>query len=785
MNLGEIKNKLEFDKVISKIRNYAYSELSNHLFAEIPFYSLQSELERELKKVSQIKELIEINSFPDFAGLRDIRELVDKSRIKGSIILPDKFIWILNFIKISRNVKQVIASVNKNNYDSYYLIAEQSNKLFYDKILERHIEMTIDEEGNVKDTASQNLRRIKSELKSKSDRLRKTLHRILKDVTEQDLSRDEIITLRDGRSVIPVKVENKRKVPGIIHSSSASGSTVFIEPQETTEINNEITELKYEERREIERLLTELTSEVSHYYEELKLNCEILAELDFLYAKAKYALEVNGNIPEINDKVTELKKAFHPLLLQSHKAENIVPLDVEIGSEFNTLVITGPNAGGKTVALKTIGLLQLLFQSGILVPTDSSSKFRLFKNIFINIGDDQSIENDLSSFSSHLKYIKEIITYCNSDSLVLIDEICNGTDPKLGGALSAAILKYLSEKDCISIVTTHIGDLKSFAFNTEKIENASLEFDIETLSPNYKFVVGVPGQSFTFEIAKKFDFPDDTLHYAKNLLDEDENNLEDLIKELNFNKQKYLDLKKEFDVQNTRLSGLITQYESKMSEIKKKEKEIINSAKTEGERIIEESKRKIDQAIKEVREKKDFKPKEIKENIEHFVKKNLQIENIEEKDENASNEPIKVGDSVKIKNSNSKGILLEINKDSATVDVNGVVFKVNIKDLKKAGNINNNFTKFEGSTSNPVEIPYETTLDLRGLYAIEVQDKIEKFLQNADLNAIASVTIVHGKGTGRLRKEVTNILKRHKLVKSFRLGNWNEGDSGTTIVELK
>ncbi|MFA5405587.1 MAG: hypothetical protein WC358_11690 [Ignavibacteria bacterium] len=601
MNLEEIKNKLEFDKVISRIQKYSYSELSNNLFSNLSFYTERFELERELKKVLQVKELIEINSFPDFTGLRDISGLIDKSKIKGSVILSDKFLWILNFLKISRNVKQVIGSVNKNNYDVYYLIAEMSNKLFYDKILERHIEMSIDEDGNVKDTASQNLKRIKSELKTKSDRLRKSLSKILKEVTEQDLSRDEIITLRDGRSVIPVKVENKRKVPGIIHSSSASGSTVFIEPQETTEINNEITELKYEERREIEKILAELTSEVSAYYDEFKLNCEILAELDFIYAKAKYAMDINGNYPEFSDKIIELRNAFHPLLLQTHNLNKIVPLNVQIGDEFNTLVITGPNAGGKTVALKTIGLLQLLFQSGILIPADSSSKIRLFKKIFINIGDDQSIENDLSSFSSHLKYIKDIISNCDSNSLVLIDEICNGTDPKLGGALSASILKYLSEVDCISIVTTHIGDLKSFAFNTEKIENASLEFDIDTLSPNYKFVVGVPGQSFTFEIAKKFDFPDSTINYAKSLLEENENNLEDLIKELNFNKQKYLELKSDFDIQNTRLSGLITMYDGKISELKKKEKEIIDKAKNEGERIIEESKRKIERSEEKIK----------------------------------------------------------------------------------------------------------------------------------------------------------------------------------------
>lgn len=782
MNLGEIKTKLEFDKVISKIRKYANSELTDSVFSDIPFYTEKFELERELKKVNQVKELIEINSFPELTGLRDIRELLDKSKIKNSIILSDKFLWILLFLKISRNVKQVINSVNKSSYDAYYLIAEQTNKLFYYKILERHIEMVIDEDGNVKDTASQNLKRIKHDLKTKSDSLRKTLQKILKNVSEQELSRDDIITLRDGRSVIPVKVENKRKVPGIIHSSSASGVTVFIEPQETTEINNEITELKYEERREIEKILTELTSEVSSYYDELKINCEILAELDCIYAKARYAVDVNGNIPEISEKILSLVRAYHPVLLQTHNAKSIIPLDVELGNEYNTLVITGPNAGGKTVSLKTVGLLQLLFQSGILIPADSSSKLPIFKKIFISIGDEQSIENDLSSFSSHLKYIKEIISNCNPDSLVLIDEICSGTDPKLGGALSASILKFLSETDCKSIVTTHIGDLKSFAYNTDKIENASLEYDIETLSPNYKFITGVPGQSFTFEIAKKYKFPESTLDFAKSLLDEDENNLEELIKELNENKQRYFELKTDFNEQNSRLKELIQSYESKLSDIRKKEKEIINTAKSEAERIIEESKRKIDQAIREVRENKDFKPKEIKEKIESFVRKELKIEKTEDLE---PNEPVKEGDYVFIKDSHSPGLLVEVSKDNATVDLNGVVFKVKTKDLKKAGNINKKFTKFEERHFKLVEIPYESSLDIRGIYSVEVYEKVDKFLQNANLNTIPVVSIVHGKGTGRLRKEVNGILSKHKLVKSFRLGNWNEGDSGTTIVELK
>lgn len=782
MKLGEIKTKLEFDKVISKIRKYANSELSDSVFADIPFYTEKFDLERELKKVNQVKELIEINSFPDLTGLRDVRELLDKSKIKNSLILSDKFLWILLFFKISRNVKQVINSVNKSNYDAYYLIAEQTNKLFYDKILERHIEMVIDEDGNVKDTASQNLRRIKHELKIKSDSLRKTLQRILKNVSEQELSRDDIITLRDGRSVIPVKVENKRKVPGIIHSSSASGVTVFIEPQETTEINNEITELKYEERREIEKVLTGLTAEVSSYYDELRNNCEILAELDFIYAKARYAVDVNANIPEISDKKLSLVRAYHPVLLQTHNKKTIVPLDVELGNEYNTLVITGPNAGGKTVSLKTVGLLQLLFQSAILIPADSSSKLPIFRKIFISIGDEQSIENDLSSFSSHLKYIKEILSGCDQDSLVLIDEICSGTDPKLGGALSASILKYLSETDCKSIVTTHIGDLKSFAYNTEKIENASLEYEIETLSPNYKFITGVPGQSFTFEIAKKYKFPESILDFAKSLLYEDENNLEELIKELNENKQRYFELKTDFDEQNNRLKELIQSYESKLRDIRKKEKEIINTAKSEAERIIEESKRKIDQAIKEVRENKDFKPKEIKEKIESFVRKELKLEKTGDSE---STEPVKAGDYVFIKDSHSPGLLVEVNKDNATVDLNGVVFKVKTKDLKKAGNINKNLAKFEGQHSNQVEIPYESTLDIRGIYSLEVYEKVDKFLQNASLNSIPVVSIVHGKGTGRLRKEVSGILSRHKLVKSFRLGNWNEGDSGNTIVELK
>ena len=783
MDIKEVKDKLEFEKIIERIKNYTYSELGIEKCDEIPFIDDKRELEEELNKVLEMKEILNLDGYLELTGLKDIREILEKVKIEGNYISAEKLLWVLDFLIVSRIVKSNIKNKHEEYEGKFELLHKLIHPLFHDKLLEHNIEITIDETGEVKDTASIGLRKIRKEIRSKAETLRKLLAKILKNVSEKDFSQEDIITLRDGRSVIPVKVENKRKVSGIIHSSSGSGASVFIEPKETIELNNEITELQFKERREIEKILIELASQIAYNYESLKLNCAILAELDFLQAKARYSIEVIASKPTIVDGEIDIKKAYHPVLVKNQDRKNVVPLDLKIGRGYNTLVVTGPNAGGKTVALKTVGIVQLMFQSGILPSVDPSSIMRLFKDIFVNIGDDQSIESNLSTFSSHLKSIKEIIDNADSNSLVLVDEICSGTDPTLGSALSSAVLKLLSSKNCISIVTTHIGDLKSFAYNTDGIENASLEFDMRTLSPNFKFVIGIPGQSFTFEIARQFDFPEDVLNYSESLLDKNENTLEDLIKDLNENKQEYSELKKKYNVQNARLDGLIKIYDGKVSELKGTEKDIIKKAKKDAEQLLTEANKLIEKTIKEIREKKDFSPKKVKEEFSEKSSELTELPKEEVKEEVACEIP-EVNDAVRLKDSNTTGELIEVKGNSAVINANGIIIRTKLNDLEKISKKDVKKSYSSGSEYFITKESAETRLDLRGMYSDEIRDVLEKFIYDAHINGLNDVTIVHGKGSGKLREEVKKQLKNNSIVKSYRLGNWNEGDTGVTIVEL-
>ncbi len=788
MFIQEAKNKLEFDRIISKIKHYTYSETGEERCDLIPFITDSAELNNELDKVCQVKDILNIEGELPLDGLKDIRTSVSKMKIEGYFISPVEFLHILDFLRVSRKVKKTIADLNASDKESYPLIFDLTRELFFDKILEHNIEITIDDNGEVKDSASSALHKIRKQINSHSGRLRKTLSEILKKVSEKEYTQEDIVTQRDGRYVIPVKVENKRNVDGIIHSSSATGATVFIEPTESIKMNNELTELHFEEKREIEKILRELASQLTKHLDPIKMNIEILAELDFIQAKARYALEINSVKPFLDKDKINLINAYHPVLLQTHKKNEVVPLNLTLGDEYNTLVISGPNAGGKTVVLKTVGLNQLMLQSGMLVPVDPESEFKLFDRIFISIGDEQSLENDLSTFSSHLKSIKDIIDNADGKSLILIDEIASGTDPVLGSALSASILMEFSERNSLTIVTTHNSELKEFAYNSDKIENGSLEFNVENLSPNFNFVSGVPGQSFTFEIARKFNFPESILSSSSRYLDENESRLEDLLKDLNETKQNYTILKNKYDIENSRLTSLTNLYESKLKEFSKNEKQLKFKAKLDAENIIKNANKLIEKTIKEIREDK-LTPKEIKT---EFLKQAVMITESDDlkkiekeiENDNVLNEKIIEGDTVRIKNSLSTGEVMEISDQSVSVNMNGLIVKTSINDLEKISKKEHKKMFSTESTITLNEGVVELSLDLRGKYTHEIGDSLEKFIQNSIDNGLTEVSIIHGKGSGKLREEVKKQLKRNSEIKSFRIGNWNEGDSGVTIVEL-
>jgi DNA mismatch repair protein MutS2 len=772
VDLKEVQKKLEFDKVCDKLKTYCCSQYGIDKVDEMELFTSPLLLKIEFNKLKSVKEFIEAGNDLNIEGLKDIRDDLERVKIPGNYIQPEKYNWIKDFLRISRIVKSQINSFQES--DDLKKLAEG---IYTDKVLEHNIESTIDVNGEVRDNASRELKKIREDLIDKRDSLRKLLSKLLKRVTEQEYTQDDIITLRDGRSVIPVKVENKRKVPGIIHSSSATGYTVFIEPAETIDLNNEITELHYEEKREVEKILRHLSEAIAKYYNELKVNADVLADLDFIIAKAKYGIEYDCIQPDISKEKIRFVNAFHPILIQKLEKPNVVPLNFAVDDGINTIVITGPNAGGKTVSLKTVGLLQMMFQSGILVPVSLDSEFKVFTRFFTVIGDEQSIENSLSSFSSHLKELKDVITNSDENSLILIDEICSGTDPKFGSALSASILKYLSDKNCFTIVTTHIGDLKIFAHNNEKFINASLEFNFDKLSPSFNFQIGIPGQSYTFELANKFNLPDGIIQFASTMVVEDQHKIEDMLRELNDSKIKYTELKNEYEDKTAKAKLLHEELESKLSTIKEKEKEIIRQAKEKATTILDEGRGLIEKAVKDVREKQ----KSISEIKKDFSEGSKAIApETKLTDEEKVN--LRVGDIVRIVDSNAVGEITEIHKDNVVINSNGLIIKSKTKKLVVVGA--NTSTK-ESDYKIILKEAFDTNLDIRGKYANEIEELLENFIYDGHINNIQTLSIVHGKGTGSLRKSVHGLLKRSKYVSSFRLGNWNEGDTGVTIVELK
>lgn len=774
MDIKEVQKKLEFDKICEKLKSYCISQYGSDKVDNIEIFTSPVLLSIEFSKLNSIKRFIVSGNDLNLEGLRDIRDDLERIRIPGNFIQTEKYNWIKDFLRTSRIVKSQIGYLPEEGNEN---IKKLADGLYSDKVMEHSIESTIDPNGEVRDSASKNLKRIREELIDKRENLRKLLSKLLKRISEEEYTQDDLITLRDGRSVIPVKVENKRKVPGIIHSSSATGYTVFIEPAETIELNNEITELTFEEKREVERILRNLSESIARYYNELKVNSGILGEIDFIRAKAMFATEFLCIQPEIKNEGYRLMNCYHPILLQRLGKNNVIPLNLELLEDVNTIVITGPNAGGKTVALKTVGLLQMMFQAGMMVTADEGSEFRIFSKFFVVIGDEQSIENSLSSFSSHLKELKDVTDTADYNSLILIDEICSGTDPKFGSALSASILNYLSQKNCFTVVTTHIGDLKIYAHNHDRFINASLEYNFEKLSPSFNFQIGIPGQSYTFELADKFRIPKEIIEYASTMVVDDEHKIEDMLRELNASRLKYIELMKDAEERKSEAENLVKEYDSKLAVIKQKQKEIIEEARQEADKLLSEGRVLIEKVVKEVKEKTKS-ISEIKKEYSERTKKLIPAK----EEEKASNLTLRPGDFVRIKNTSTRGEITEINKEIAVINANGLTFKspLNKLELIIVGTAN----KHE-DYKIILQDAFVPRLDIRGKYADEIADILEKFVHEGHINSAYELTVVHGKGTGSLRKTVQTLLRSNKYVKSFRNGNWNEGDSGVTIVELK
>lgn len=789
MILQSVIDKLEFNKVLNFISKYCSTEFGKEKILNIKPFTNHVDAENEGKLVTEAKEILIKNEPPPIDYLPNLINDLYTSKIEGSLLNSKKILNILQLLITSRNLYQFL----KNNSSNAENLFEIGKKLFVDKILEHHISNVVTENGEIKDNASKNLLEIRREIREKSDDLKKVVQRIIKDLSDKDIAREDYITLRDGRVVVPIKAEHKRHVRGFVHSESSSGQTVYIEPEETLTLNNEIVSLYFAERREIERILKELTKRIGISAEELINSFQLISHIDSVFAKAKYSIELIGCFPIFNDEFTDLKNAFHPILLNKYGRNNTVPLTIKIKNK-NVILITGPNAGGKTVVLKTVGLLSLMAQSGIHIPASEDSNLKYFDKILLDIGDEQSIEDDLSTFSSHLLNIKNILNNADENSLILLDEIGTGTDPNAGSAIATATLIQLRDKGASILATTHHGNLKLIANDLPGFENASMEFDTQELKPTYKLKQGIPGSSYAFEIAKRIGFDDEFLNLANQYIYEDKEKVEKILVNLETQSQELEKQIRNLDIENARLKGLINLYQNKLEQIKKEKNIILNQTKKEAEKFLFESNKSIQKVIKEIKESNANKEAIKSANIILDNLKNETIKLINEtENENLSIQKkdykFKIDDFVILKDTNTRGKIIEISKDKnyATILSGEMKIQLPIDNLV----LDKSNHQREIIKRDSVEYNYSSTdkinyrIDIRGKKPEEIEFEVVKFLDDAYTSNLDRVEILHGKGTGALKKTVAEILKKHEAVKNFYFAPVEFGGEGITIVELK
>ena len=776
-----VLEKLEFEKILNNVSKYSSTESGKELILNLYPSLDKTIITTEGILVDEAKEILNTAGHPPIDFIPDLKKSLSESRIEGSILSSNKILEILKLAKTSRLLIQFLKSELKDQSK----LKERLSFLFSDKLFENHIEKVITEQGEVKENASNVLSQIRRDINSKRNELVKSINRIIKTLKEDDIVREDYLTLRDGRMVIPIKVEHKRHIRGFIHSESSTGQTVYIEPEETLDLNNDIISLSFAEKREVERILRELTKMIGQSSELLKISLETIAYIDCVFARAKYSIEIIGSFPQVdNTKPIFISEGRHPILLKKLTRQKTVPLSFELSND-KVVIITGPNAGGKTVVLKTIGVLSLMLQSGIHVPANSNSNFHIFKNILIDIGDQQSIEDDLSTFSSHLKNLSNIIDNAGQDSLILLDEIGTGTDPAEGSALAAAILSTLLDKGSTVFASTHHGSLKVFAYNVNGMENAAMEFDHTSLSPTYRFKLGVPGSSYAFEIAKRTGLNDDVLNKAKQNIDADKHNLEKFLSELEEKSNNLNKKLNKLEIENSRLEGLSALYKKSYEKIEKEKKEILKKVKYDGEQYLENVNKKIEKVIKDLRESNASKDviKESKKIIQEIKSENKNIftENVEKI---SDKKDFTIGDFVGINNSSTTGKIIELNKSKgkATILSGSIKMQVKLSDLfetkEKKTITDNNFSSYKISDVN-------YRLDIRGEKPEVAEFQIIKFLDDAYQGSLERVEILHGKGTGVLKKTVWDILKHHEKVKKYYFAAIEFGGEGITIAELK
>ncbi|MEW6194725.1 MAG: endonuclease MutS2 [Bacteroidota bacterium] len=777
----ETLDKLEFQKVISFITKYCITENGKEYTQKLtPLTSLQLIIQNGAK-VTEAKEILIHNDLPPLEYLPDLTDTLAKSKVEGVVLGIKQILGVLKLAEISRKLFQFL----KHKELELKNIEMLRSELFVDKVFEHQLSHNFTENGEIKDDATPRLKEIRNEIRDKELSLRKLVNRLLKQLSDSYLVQEEYITQRDGRIVLPVKAEHKRHVRGFVHSESSTGQTVYIEPEETLELNNEILSLSFAEKREIEKILKALTEKIGQSSEALRATLKSISELDSIFARAKYSIEILGAFPSYNTSLPfHLMDGRHPILIKKIGHNATIPLNLKFENS-SVILITGPNAGGKTVTLKTTGLLCLLAQAGIHIPVHPDSNFHYFENILVDIGDAQSIEDDLSTFSSHLTNIRHIIENAEESSLILLDEIGTGTDPTEGAAIATGVLLSLRDKGSKILATTHHGSLKVLADQLEYFQNASMEFDLEGLKPTYKFNQGVPGSSYAFEVAGRIGFDNKFIELSKQYLDPDKTKIEDFLVNLEKKSKKLRAELNKLEIENLRLKSLANLYQEKIDKLEKQKKEILEETKEKAKTYLVDVNKKIESAIKNIRESNAQK-EVIKTEKEKISKIKIETETvIKPESPKKTNGEVKVGSYAAIQGTNSVGLVEEIDKlkDRAVLLIGSLKIKARYSELipsKKTDSIEQKITNYSFDLDN---LNYR--LDIRGKKYEEAEPEIIKFLDNSHMRGLDRAEILHGKGTGALKQLVQTILKSYRHVEKFYFAGIESGGDGVTIVEFK
>ncbi|MDU2373851.1 MAG: endonuclease MutS2 [Peptoniphilus harei] len=788
-SLQRTSKTLEFDKVLVELKKLASASITSEYIDQVEISTQYEVVKNRLNETNEALKLIIAKGEPQLFGIVDIRSIIKRTEIGGSLT-AGSLLQVSDFLRVSRGLKTYLKkdSYNKDEEVKLEYIDKLIEDLYTDKRLEDEINSKIISEEEIADDASRELLRIRRGIVAKKDSIKNRLNGILS--SHADFLQDAIVTLRDGRYVVPVKIENKSRVKGLVHDISGSGQTAYIEPMAVVEANNDLKELYIKENQEIEKILRELSELVGETSEEIKSNQEKLIELDFIFAKARLALNYHSNMPKLNrEGRINLIKAYHPFL----DRKIAVPIDINLGIDFTSLIVTGPNTGGKTVSIKTVGLLTLMTQFGLLIPADEASEIAVFEKVFADIGDEQSIEQSLSTFSSHMVNIVYILKNVSPNSLVLFDELGAGTDPTEGAALARSIMDFMLERKIRCISTSHYNQLKVYALTTDGVANASMEFDVDSLSPTYRLLIGVPGKSNAFEISRRLGLPDEIIGEAKKLLSSENIEFEDVLQSIDEDRTKIREYKEELEREKIDLEKENKRLQSKIKKLEDQKEKILEKSREEAKRLLLNTKENVDIILSEINEAKDNISSENSKKIQEaqdLLRES--IKNARDKSEleiaKAKNpiREIKIGDKVRTSLGNLATVL-ELPDKKGNVLVQSGIMKMNMpKDSLTRIDVQEDTTKHNTrSILQNKATNVKSEIDIRGKNFEDAKDIVDKYLDDAYLSGLKSVRIIHGKGTGVLRKKLREHFRSVKTIKSYKDAEYNEGGDGVTVVILK